>query len=116
VKTTLEPLGDRILAKRIEAETVRESGLIIPEVARERPQEALVVAVGAGKVLDHYLTPEDPEKPTVNLIYATPRVKPGDRILVGKYVGNEVSIDNELFLILREEEILGVLREEEVPA
>lgn len=118
MRTLIEPLGDRILARRVEAETATKSGLIIPEVGRERPQEAIVVAVGTGKVLDHYLTPENPLKPTVNLIYATPAVHVGDRILVGKYVGNEISIDNELLLILREDEILGIITElpEEVPA
>lgn len=115
MSVVIEPLRDRILARRIEAETITKSGLFVPEVARERPQEAIVVAVGTGKILDHYLTP-DGDAPKLNLLYATPAVKPGDRVLVGKYVGSEISVNNELFLILREEEILGIIREqEEVP-
>ena len=117
MSVVVEPLGDRVLAKRVEAESVTKSGLILPEVARERPQEAIVVAVGRGKILDHYLTPEHNDRPTVNMLYTPSAVAVGDRILVGKYVGNEVAINNELFLILREEEILGIVREqEEVPA
>lgn len=115
MRAVVEPLRDRVLARRVEAETVTKSGLFVPEVARERPQEAIVVAVGTGKILDHYLTP-DGDSPKLNLLYATPAVKPGDRILVGKYVGSEISVNNELLLILREDEILGIIREQEEEA
>lgn len=109
---TVEPLRDRVLARRVEAQTMTASGLLLPEVARERPQEAIVVAVGKGKILDHYLTP-DGDEPKLNLLYATPAVAVGDRILVGKYVGAEVSIEGEMLLILREEEILGIIHEQQ---
>lgn len=104
MRTTVLPLGDRILAKRAEAETVTEHGIIIPEVGRERPQEAIVVAVGPGK-----------PSPYTGQIFR-PNIVVGDRILIGKYVGSEVSINNELFLILREEEVLGVIRDDEEAA
>lgn len=116
MNVVVEPLGDRVIAKRVEAESVTKSGLILPEVARERPQEAIVVAVGPGKPI---LTLAAQDERTGNYYWPSTgsAVVVGDRILVGKYVGNEVAINNELFLILREEEILGIVREqEEVPA
>ncbi len=92
----LIPLHDRILVRRLEeAETVR-GGIIIPDTAKEKPQEGEVVAVGAGK------KNEKGERQPLD-------VKEGDRILFGKYAGNEIKIDNEEFLIIREEEVLGVL-------
>jgi chaperonin GroES len=92
----LTPLHDRILVRRLEeAETVR-GGIIIPDTAKEKPQEGEVVAVGAGK------KNEKGERQPLD-------VKEGDRILFGKYAGNEIKIDNEEFLIIREEEVLGVL-------
>ena len=92
----LIPLHDRILVRRLEeAETVR-GGIIIPDSAKEKPQEGEVVAVGAGK------KNEKGERQPLD-------VKEGDRILFGKYAGNEIKIDNEEFLIIREEEVLGVL-------
>ena len=92
----IRPLGDRILVKREEpSETVR-GGIIIPDSAKEKPQEAKVVAVGKGKVDDSgKVIPME--------------VKKGDRILMGKYAGTEVKIDGVEHLILREEEILGVI-------
>jgi chaperonin GroES len=92
----IRPLYDRIVVKRIEeAETVR-GGIIIPDSAKEKPQEAEVVAVGKGKRLeDGKLVPLE--------------VQVGDRILFGKYSGNEIKIEGEEYLILREDEILGVL-------
>lgn len=92
----VRPLHDRLLVKRIEeAETVR-GGIIIPDSAKEKPQEGEVVAVGKGKVTeDGKVLPLD--------------VKEGDRILFGKYSGNEIKLDGEELLILREEEVLGVL-------
>lgn len=92
----VRPLHDRLLVKRIEeAETVR-GGIIIPDSAKEKPQEGEVVAVGKGKITeDGKVLPLD--------------VKEGDRILFGKYSGNEIKLDGEELLILREEEVLGVL-------
>jgi len=92
----VRPLHDRLLVKRIEeAETVR-GGIIIPDSAKEKPQEGEVVAVGKGKITEEgKVLPLD--------------VKEGDRILFGKYSGNEIKLDGEELLILREEEVLGVL-------
>jgi chaperonin GroES len=91
----LTPLHDRVLVRRVaEAETAR-GGIIIPDTAKEKPQEGVVVAVGKGKREKGELV--------------APEVKEGDRILFGKYSGSEVVIDDEEFIIMREEEILGVL-------
>ena len=95
-KTKLRPLHDRILVKRVEEEEVRRGGIIIPDTAKEKPQEGKVIAVGAGKVGD------DGKKIPLD-------VKAGDRILFGKYSGSEVKIDDEEYLILREEDVLGLL-------
>ena len=92
----LTPLHDRILVRRVEeGETVR-GGIIIPDTAKEKPQEGDVIAVGAGKKNDKG------ERQPVD-------VKEGDRILFGKYAGNEIKIDGEELLIIREEEVLGIL-------
>ncbi|MFB3827445.1 MAG: co-chaperone GroES [Bryobacteraceae bacterium] len=92
----LRPLHDRILVKRLEeAEEIR-GGIVIPDTAKEKPQQAEVMAVGGGKLL------ETGERVPVD-------VKEGDRILFGKYSGSEVKIDGEEYLILREDEILAVL-------
>jgi chaperonin GroES len=92
----LRPLHDRILVKRIdEGETVR-GGIIIPDSAKEKPQQAEVIAVGSGKLLE-------------NGTRVPPDVKAGDRILFGKYSGAETKIEAEEYLILREDEILGVI-------
>ena len=94
--TKLTPLHDRILVRRVdEGETVR-GGIIIPDSAKEKPQEGVVIAAGRGK------TNEKGE--TFPLA-----VKEGDRILFGKYSGNEIKLDGEEFLIMREEEVLGIL-------
>jgi chaperonin GroES len=90
------PLQDRILIKRVDSEEKTAGGIIIPNSAQEKPQEGLVVAIGNGKRLDDGTLIE------VDL-------KKGDRILFGKYSGSEVSIDGEEHLILREDEILGVM-------
>jgi len=96
-KTKLRPLHDRVLVKRIEeAEEVRRGGIIIPDTAKEKPQEGKVIAVGNGKV------GEDGKRIPLD-------VKAGDRILFGKYSGSEVKIDDEEYLILREEDVLGIL-------
>ena len=92
----IRPLGDRILVKRIKEEEKTKGGIIIPDTAKEKPQEGKVVAVGKGKMTeDGKLMPLD--------------VKAGDKILFGKYSGSEVKIDGEEHLILREDDILGVL-------
>ena len=94
--TKLTPLHDRILVQRVdEAETVR-GGIIIPDSAKEKPQEGIVIAAGRGK------TNEKGE--TFPLA-----VKEGDRILFGKYAGNEIKLDGSEYLIMREEEVLGIL-------
>jgi chaperonin GroES len=95
-KTKLRPLHDRILIKRTEEEEVRRGGIIIPDTAKEKPQEGKVIAVGTGKVT------EDGKKIPLD-------VKAGDRILFGKYSGSEVKIDDEEYLILKEEDVLGIL-------
>jgi chaperonin GroES len=92
----LRPLPDRILVRRLEEQEEKRGGIIIPDSAKEKPQQAEVVAVGAGKVL------EDGQR-------AKPDVQAGDRILFGKYSGADVKIDGQEYLILREDEILGVL-------
>jgi chaperonin GroES len=94
--TKIRPLGDRILVKRIKEEDKTKGGIIIPDTAKEKPQEGKVVAVGKGKV-------NEAGKLTA------PDVKAGDRILFGKYSGSEVKLDDEEHLILREDDILGVL-------
>lgn len=93
---SIRPLHDRILIRRVaEQETVR-GGIIIPDSAKEKPQEGEVVAVGNGKLLENgQRVPLD--------------VKEGDRVLFGKYAGSEIKIEGEEYLILREDEILGVL-------
>jgi chaperonin GroES len=90
------PLHDRILVKRLESEAKTKGGIIIPDTAKEKPQEALVVAVGPGRVNDEgKVTPLD--------------VKKGDKVLFGKYSGNEITLDGEEHLIIREEDVLAVL-------
>jgi chaperonin GroES len=92
----LRPLQDRVLVRRLEEKESMRGGIIIPDTAKEKPQQAEVVAVGSGKLLD------DGQRAGVD-------VKAGDRILFGKYSGSDIRIDGEEYLILREDEILGVL-------
>ncbi len=92
----LRPLHDRLLVKRVEEEETVRGGIIIPDSAKEKPQEGKVIAVGKGKVTeDGKVLPMD--------------VKEGDRILFGKYSGSEIKLEGDDLLILREEEVLGVL-------
>ncbi len=92
----IRPLQDRVIVKRIAEEEKSKGGIIIPDTAKEKPQEGKVVAVGKGKVNDDgKLTPLD--------------VKVNDRILFGKYSGTEINVDGEEHLIMREEDILGVI-------
>jgi chaperonin GroES len=92
----IRPLHDRVLVKRIELKEAVKGGIIIPDTAKEKPQEGEVMAVGTGKVL------EDGKVLSLN-------VKVGNRILFGKYSGTDVKIDDEEYLIMREDDILGVL-------
>jgi chaperonin GroES len=92
----ISPLYDRVLLKRIEEQEVRKSGIIIPDTAKEKPQEAEVIAAGKGRVGD--------DGKVIPL-----EVKKGDKVLIGKYSGTEVTIDGVEHLILREEEILAKL-------
>lgn len=91
----LRPLRDRVLVKRTELAEVLVGGIIIPDTAKEKPQQAKVVAVGTGKLL-------------VNGLAAALDVKPDDRILFGKYSGSEVKIDGQEYLILRDDDILAI--------
>jgi chaperonin GroES len=95
-KVKLRPLHDRILVKRLEEQDEKHGSIIIPDTAKEKPQEGKVIAVGSGKVTD-----EGKKLPL--------DVKAGDRILFGKYSGSEVKIDGQEYLILREEDVLGIL-------
>ena len=92
----LRPLHDRVVVKRLEEGESRKGGIIIPDTAKEKPQHAEVKAVGSGKLL------ENGER-------MPPDVKAGDRILFGKYSGSEIKLGGEEYLILKEDEILGVL-------
>jgi chaperonin GroES len=95
----LRPLHDRVLVRRLEEKEAMRGGIIIPDSAKEKPQQAEVMAVGSGKLTDDGL------RLAVDL-------KAGDRILFGKYSGSDIKIDGEEYLILREDEILGVLGNE----
>jgi len=92
----LRPLQDRILVKRVEEETTTKGGIIIPDTAKEKPAEGKVTAVGNGKVGD------DGKRIALE-------VKKGDRILFGKYSGTEVKISGEEYLIMREDDVLGII-------
>jgi chaperonin GroES len=94
----VKPLQDRILVKRIEEEERTKGGIIIPDAAKEKPQEGKVVAVGDGKIL------ESGQKAPLT-------VKPGDKILFGKYSGTEIKVDGEEHLILREDDVLAVVED-----
>ncbi len=92
----IRPLHDRVLVKRLEAKETMRGGIIIPDTAKEKPQEGEVMAVGKGKVL------EDGKVLPMN-------VKAGDKILFGKYAGTDVKLDDEEYIIMREDDILGVM-------
>ncbi len=93
---SIRPLQDRVLVKRIAEEEKTKGGIVIPDTAREKPMEGEVIAVGNGKILE-------------NGSKITPEVKAGDKILFGKYAGTEVKIDGVEHLILREDDILGIV-------
>jgi chaperonin GroES len=96
LKTKMRPLHDRVLIKRLEEGDEKHGSIIIPDTAKEKPQEGKVIAVGTGKVSD------DGKKIPLD-------VKAGDRILFGKYSGSEVKIDDQEYLIMKEEDVLGIL-------
>ncbi len=92
----IRPLHDRIIVERIEEETMTASGIIIPDSAKEKPQEGTVIAVGKGKVTeDGKVLPLD--------------VKAGDKVLFGKYSGTDIKIDGNEYLMMREDDVLGVV-------
>ena len=96
VSVKLRPLGDRVVVKATSRETVTKSGIVLPDTAKEKPQEGEILAIGPGKVLD-------------NGKRVTLEVKVGQKILFAKYAGTEVKIDGEEYLILRESDIMGVV-------
>jgi chaperonin GroES len=95
----LRPLHDRVIVKRIEEQEQIRGGIIIPDTAKEKPQEGEVIAVGAGKKLD------SGERVPLD-------VKEGDRVLFGKYSGTDIKVEGDEYLILREDDILGVIERE----
>jgi len=90
------PLSDRILVKRLEAAEEQRGGIIIPDTAKEKPQQGEIIAVGPGRMT------EEGKR-------LVPEVKKGQRVLIGKYAGTEVKIDGEEYIILREDDILGIV-------
>ena len=99
----IRPLHDRVVVKRLEEKEVVRGGILIPDTAKEKPQEGEVLAVGNGKILD-------------NGTRVAMDVKVGDRILFGKYAGSEIKIDGEEYLIMREDDVLAILTGAPEPA
>jgi chaperonin GroES len=95
-KTTIVPLGDRVLVKRLAADEKTKGGIILPDTAQEKPREGTVIAVGTGKLL------KNGERSTFT-------VKPKDRVLFSSYSGSEIKLDGEEYLVLGEDEILAVI-------
>ena len=96
-KVKIQPLGDRVLVRPVENKEVKKGGIIIPDTAKEKPQEGEVVAAGKGKTTeDGKILPME--------------VKAGDRILYGKYSGNEIKIDDQEYLIMHQDDILGIMK------
>ena len=93
----IQPLADRVLVKALEAETKTKGGIVLPDTAKEKPQKGEIIAVGTGKFL------EDGTKKNLE-------VKVGDRILYGKYAGTEIKVEDQEYLILREEDILAIVK------
>jgi chaperonin GroES len=96
VSVKLRPMGDRLVVKAIARETMTKSGIVLPDTAKEKPQEGEVLAVGPGKVLD-------------NGKRVTLEVQVGQRVMFAKYAGSEVKLDGEEYLILRESDIMGIV-------
>jgi len=95
-KLKIRPLHDRLVVRRLTEEEKTAGGIIIPDTAKEKPQEGEVIAVGLGKVLE-------------NGKFQAPDVKPGEKILFSKYSGTEVKLDGEEYLVVREDDVLGVI-------
>ena len=95
-KVKLQPLGDRVVVQREESITTTAGGIVLPDSAKEKPQRGTIIAVGDGRILD------SGERSKL-------QVKAGDRVLFGKYSGSEIKLDGEEFLIMREDEILGII-------
>ncbi len=93
----IQPLGDRILVEVLEAKEKTKSGIVLPDTAKEKPQEAKIVAVGKGRVSDEGKT-------------IAPEVKVGDKVLFGKYTGTEITVDEKEYLMLKEEDILAIIK------
>ncbi len=91
----IQPLGDRVMVKVLEAEDKTKGGIVLPDTAKEKPQEARIVAIGKGKVQDGKVIPLE--------------VKIGDKILFGKYSGTELTVEGEEYLMLREEDIVAIV-------
>jgi chaperonin GroES len=96
VSVKVRPLGDRVLVKPLSRETVTKTGIVLPDTAKEKPQEGEILAVGPGKILD-------------NGKRTTPEVSVGQKILFAKYAGSEIKMDDEEYLILRESDIMGIV-------
>ena len=96
-KIKIQPLGDRLIVKVVEPKETKKGGLIIPETAKEKPQEGEVLAVGKGKIADD------------GKLIAM-EIKTGDIVLYGKYSGTEIKINDEEYLIMREEDVLGIVK------
>jgi chaperonin GroES len=95
-KVKIQPLGDRVIVKPLEAKEVKKGGIIIPETAKEKPQEGEIIAAGKGRTEDGKLVPME--------------LKVGDKVLYGKYSGTEIKINDEEYLIMKEEDVLGILK------
>ena len=93
----LKPLGDKVIVEILDAEEKTKGGIVLPDTAQEKPQQGKVIAVGSGKTLSNGKT-------------VPPSVKPGDRIIFGKYSGNEVAVDENEYLIVNEEDILAIVK------
>ena len=93
----LKPIGDKIIVEILDAEEKTKGGIVIPDTAKEKPQQGKVIAVGNGKTLS-------------NGKVVPPSVKPGDRIIFGKYSGNEVAVEESEYLIVNEEDILAIVK------
>jgi chaperonin GroES len=96
VSVKVRPLGDRVVVKALERESVTKSGIVLPDTAKEKPQEGEILAVGPGKVLD-------------NGKRTSLEVQVGQRVLFAKYAGTEIKLDGEEYLILRESDIMGII-------
>ena len=96
VSVKVRPLGDRVLVRPLSRETVTKTGIVLPDTAKEKPQEGEILAVGPGKILDNGKS-------------TTPEVSVGQKVLFAKYAGTEIKMDDEEYLILRESDIMGIV-------